>query len=243
MKKAVILGASSGIGYEVARILIHDGWKVGLAARRTLPLETLRDMAPERVAFVACDVTLSDASIRIEEFIDHIGGVDLYFHAAGIGTQNLELEQQIELDTVNTNVMGFCRLVDFVFYYMKTHGGGHIAVISSIAGTKGLAPAPSYSASKAFQSIYIQALEQMSYAQHLHIRFTDIRPGFVDTPLIVGSKFPMKMPMSVVARKIVRGLYRLRHVMVIDNRYRILVFFWRLIPDWLWRRLPLTHRY
>ena len=84
---------------------------------------------------------------------------------------------------------------------MKTHGGGHIAVISSIAGVKGLAPAPSYSATKAFQNTYIQALEQLAYSQRLPIRFTDIRPGFVDTALIAGSGFPMKMKPEVVAHR------------------------------------------
>ena len=87
------------------------------------------------------------------------------------------------------------------------HGGGHIAVISSIAGVKGLAPAPSYSATKAFQNAYIQALEQLAYSQRLPIRFTDIRPGFVDTALIAGSGFPMKMKPEVVARHIVRSIY------------------------------------
>ena len=130
-----------------------------------------------------------------------------------------------------------------VFQYMKTHGGGHIAVISSIAGVKGLAPAPSYSATKAFQNTYIQALEQLAYSQRLPIRFTDIRPGFVDTALIAGSGFPMKMKPKVVARYIVRSIYRRRHVVVIDWRYRLLVFFWRLVPNCLWRHLPLGHRY
>lgn len=103
--------------------------------------------------------------------------------------------------------------------------------------------APSYSASKAFQSIYIQALEQLANGQGVPITFTDIRPGFVDTPLIAGSKFPMKMPVAYVARKIVRGLYRHRHVMVIDYRYSLLVIFWRLIPNWIWRRLRLVRQY
>ncbi len=243
MKKAIVVGASSGIGHEVARILIHDGWYVGVVARRESLLKSLRDLAPNRVTSMVCDIKSPDAPSCIEELIKSIGGIDLYFHAAGIGLQNLELESQIELDTVNTNVVGFCRLLDFVFCYMKSNGGGHIAVISSIAGTKGLGPAPSYSASKAFQSTYIQALEQLANGLHLPINFTDIRPGFVDTPLIAGSKFPMKMPVADVAHKIVRGVYHRRHVMVVDNRYRLLVFFWRLIPDWLWRRLRLVRRY
>ena len=189
MKKAIIVGASSGIGREVACRLIRDGWQVGLMARREQPLVSLREMADDRVDYALCDVTMPDAPDRLLALIDRLGGVDLYFHAAGIGSQNLDLESQIEMNTVNTNAVGFCRLVNVAFQYMKTHGGGHIAVISSIAGVKGLAPAPSYSATKAFQNTYIQALEQLAYSQRLPIRFTDIRPGFVDTALIAGSGF------------------------------------------------------
>lgn len=243
MKKAIIVGASSGIGREVACRLIRDGWQVGLMARREQPLVSLREMADDRVDYALCDVTMPDAPDRLLALIDRLGGVDLYFHAAGIGSQNLDLESQIEMNTVNTNAVGFCRLVNVVFQYMKTHGGGHIAVISSIAGVKGLAPAPSYSATKAFQNTYIQALEQLAYSQRLPIRFTDIRPGFVDTALIAGSGFPMKMKPEVVARHIVRSIYRRRHVVVIDWRYRLLVFFWCLVPNCLWRHLPLGHRY
>ncbi len=243
MKKAVIIGASSGIGHEVARFLICDGWHVGLVARRERPLEVLKDMAPDKVICQVCDITQADSPNRIKELIDKLGGLDLYFHAAGIGSQNIDLEPQKELDTINTNVVGFCRLVDMVFGYMTAHEGGQIAIISSIAGTKGLAPAPSYSASKAFQSTYIQALEQLAYSRHLPISFTDIRPGFVDTPLIADSNFPMKMSADKVARKIVNGVYHHRHVLVIDWRYRLLTLIWHMVPNWIWRRIPLARHY
>ena len=119
MKKAIIVGASSGIGREVACRLIRDGWQVGLMARREQPLVSLREMADDRVDYALCDVTMPDAPDRLLTLIDRLGGVDLYFHAAGIGSQNLDLESQIEMNTVNTNAVGFCRLVNVVFQYMK----------------------------------------------------------------------------------------------------------------------------
>ena len=120
-------------------------------------------------------------------------------------------------------------------------GEGHIAAITSIAGTKGLGPSPAYSATKALQATYLQALEQQARQRNLNIRFTDIRPGFVDTDLLRGNfRYPMLMRPEAVARDILRSIYRRRHVRIIDWRYRVLTFFWRLIPNWLWRRLKLV---
>ena len=75
--------------------------------------------------------------------------------------------------------------------------------------------------------------------QHLHIRVTDIRPGFVDTDLIKGRRYPMTMSASHVARRLVKAVERKERVVTIDWRYRILVFFWKLIPRWLWEKLPI----
>ena len=100
------------------------------------------------------------------------------------GYQNRNLEPEIELNTARTNVEGFIRMVTAAFDYFKKTKKGHIAVISSIAGTKGLGVAPAYSATKRFQNTYIDALAQLARMQHLNIRFTDIRPGFVATDLL-----------------------------------------------------------
>lgn len=228
------------MGLEVARILLSKGWRLGVAARRMEPLRELQAQYPQQVETAVIDVNDVAAPEHLLELVDRVGGMDLYFHASGIGKQNPSLDPVIELATVETNALGFTRMVDAAFGYMAEKGrGGHIAVISSIAGTKGLGPAASYSATKAFQNTYIEALEQLAATRRLPITFTDIRPGFVDTPMLEGSDFPMKMNVQYVARKIVRAIERRRHVSVIDWRYRLLVFFWRLVPRFLWRRLRL----
>ena len=233
MKKAIVIGASSGIGREVALLLRQHGWTVGVAARR---LDRLADFD----VAAQIDITAEDAPERLSALIERLGGMDLYFHASGVGRQNRELHEDIELQTVNTNGMGFVRMVGAAWRYMADHGGGHIAVISSIAGTKGLGPAPSYSATKAMQNTYIQALEQLSNSRHLGIRFTDLRPGFVDTDLLSGThRYPLLMDKQDVARSIVRAVERRRHIQVIDLRWRLVTALWRRIPRWLWRKLPL----
>lgn len=239
--KAIVIGASSGMGRLVAERLLRDGWTVGIAARRTEALVSLASSVPDKSQVItACiDVNTADAPSKLRELIEKLGGVDLYFHSSGVGKVNMQLEADIELNTVNTNALGFARMVGEAFRWMASHGGGHIAVISSIAGVKGLGPAPSYSATKAFDNTYIQALEQLANTRRLNIRFTDIRPGFVDTDLIKGSHFPMTMCPERVADKIINAIYKNRHIQIIDWRWRILVALWRRLPRWIWRKLPL----
>jgi len=239
-KKAIVVGASSGIGQEVAKLLLADGWHLGVAARREEPLLELKALAPDSVEVMTIDVTKPDAGERLQSLIKRLGGMDLYFHSSGFGKQNRTLEEDIELRTMETNAVGFARMVGTAFRYFAERGEGHIAAITSIAGTKGLGPAPAYSATKALGANYLQALEQQAHQRGLNIRFTDIRPGFVDTALLNGDfPYPMLMRPDKVARDIVKSIYHHRHIRVIDWRYRILTFFWRLVPNWLWRRLKL----
>lgn len=241
MKRAVIMGATSGMGQEVARILAGKGWKIGVAGRREEKLKELQQLFPQNIEYQVIDIEKENAPEQLLSLIDKIGGMDLYFHGSGVGWHNEELDLSTELKTVSTNVLGFTRMVDSAWHYFRQKGEGHIAVISSIAGVKGLGPAPSYSATKSFDNTYIQALAQLSRSSGLKIRFTDIRPGFVDTPLLDTSKhhYPMLMDQKKVARKIVRAVERKKRVAVIDWRYRILVFFWRLIPNCIWERIRL----
>ena len=243
MNKAIIIGASSGMGKEVSKLLLADGWQIGIGARRTDALEELKQIKPEAVVTAAIDVMAKDAPQRLEQLIADNGGMDLFFLASGIGKQNPDLDSEIELRTVATNGMGFTRMVDTAFNGWVAHGGkGQIAVISSIAGVKGLGMAPSYSATKAFQNTYIEALCQLANMRHLDISFTDIRPGFVKTDLLNdGKNYPLLMDKKKVAQKIVSAIYNKRSVQIIDWRYRILVFFWRLIPRCIWVKLPIKN--
>ena len=235
MKRAIIIGASSGIGLEVARLLKQEGWTLGVAARRVELLQAIGDVEVAEI-----DVTTEDATERLCKLIEKIGGMDLFFYASGIGKQNRELKEDIELATINTNAMGFTRMIGEAYRYFAEQGKGHIAAITSIAGTKGLGPAPSYSATKAMQNVYLQALEQQANARGLKIRFTDIRPGFVDTALLRGDfHYPMMLKPEKVAREIVCAINAKKHIRVIDWRYRLLTACWRMIPNCIWRRIKL----
>lgn len=241
MKRIIIVGATSGIGKEVAMIYLKTDCHIGIAGRRTDALKEFQAIAPDKIEIQSIDVTQEDAADNLLKLIEKTGGMDLFLLSSGIGNQNIELKPDIEVRTAQTNVVGFTRMVDTAFNYFKQHGGGHLSVISSIAGTKGLGSAPAYSATKRFQNTYIDALAQLSHMEKLNIRFTDIRPGFVSTDLLKDGNYPLLMKADKVAKHIVHALDRKKRVAVIDYRYSILVFFWRMIPRWLWEVLPIRN--
>ena len=241
-KKVIIIGATSGLGREVALIYIAQGWKVGVAGRREAELEALRAAYPEQVSAQALDVTKEDAPEKLHALIEQVGGMDVFLLSSGIGKQNYTLETGLELATAATNVEGFIRMTNAAYHYFEKQGHGHLAVISSIAGTRGLGAAAAYSATKGFQNIYMDALDQLARMQKLNIRFTDIRPGFVATPLLTSSKkYPMLMDAPIVALDIVSAIEKKKRVAIIDWKFRLLVGFWRLIPKWIWLRLPVRN--
>lgn len=253
------MGATSGIGLEVARVLAGRGWTLGIAGRRVERLKALKEELPQVVAVKEIDVTREGAVQGLKELIEETGGMDLYFHSSGIGWQNVELDTEKEMKTVETNVVGFTRMVTAAFHHFAEDSGfaedgdfegnksfaeskkkgGHIAVISSIAGTKGLGAAPAYSSTKRYQNHYIECLEQQARMRGLNIRFTDIRPGFVATDLIKDGNYPLKLRANDVAKMIVRAIEKKKAVATIDWRYRLLVFFWRMIPRCVWKRLKI----
>lgn len=235
------MGASSGIGREVALHFITDGWKVGIAARREQALKELKGLYPSQVEYEVIDITTEDAPKKLHNLISRLGGMDVYFHCSGIGHQNTLIDIKTELDTIRTNVLGFTQLVDTAYNYFKqNHLKGQIAIVSSIAGTKGIGVSPSYSATKRYNNIYLDSLEQLSNLQNVDITFTDIRPGFVSTALLDdGQHYPAQMSVKYAGEKIFKAVKKRKRVAIIDWKYAILVFFWRLVPRCVWVKLPI----
>ena len=245
-KKAIVVGATSGIGKAVVAELSKLGWEIGIAGRRQGLLQEIQRKNLQVVATEQIDINADNAGEKLTKLIGKTGGMDLYFHSSGIGFQNPGLDLEKELATVSTNALGFTRMVNTAFHYFEAHPErrGHIAVISSIARTKGLGAAPAYSSSKRFVSHYVECLCQLCHIKGLkHICITDIRPGFVATPLLAdGGHYPLQLPVDKVAHTIVRSLLRRRSIVTIDWRYRLLVFFWRMVPRWLWVRMKIQSK-
>ncbi|MBP5502060.1 MAG: SDR family NAD(P)-dependent oxidoreductase [Bacteroidales bacterium] len=238
--KIVIAGASSGLGFETAKLFISAGWKVAVCARRVDRLKPLTELNPDNVTAYQLDICNDSSPTVLQQILQEGEKTDVYFHVAGIGSHNRDLDIDKEINTLNTNALGFVKCIDTAYNYFKTVGGGHIAAISSIAGTKGLSAAPSYSATKRMQWTYLQCLAQLSHSSGAGIKITDIRPGFVKTDLLdKNMDYPLLLKPQYAAKIIYKAIIKKKRVTIIDWKYSVLVFFWKLIPDFVWERLKI----
>ncbi len=235
-KRIVVVGATSGIGLDVARLFISRSWFVGVAGRNTQMLDALKQENPSQVYTAVIDITHSDAPERLSHLIEEMSGMDVYFHSSGIGYNNPQLDETKELDTLRTNGEGFTRMIGAAYRYFRLRKKGQIVAISSVAATRGMGSAPAYSATKRFQMHYLQSIRQLATTDSLHLTVTEIRPGFVDTPLLRDGKYPMLMESKIVAQAIVKAVIRRKRLLTFDWRYRLLVAFWRMIPVRIWEK-------
>ena len=238
MKKVIIVGATSGLGRGIAETYISRGWQVAIAGRRTALLEEVAGAHPN-VIHDTLDVTDTARCIKVlERLTEHLGGLDLLVLSSGVGRQNAALDFDLELPTIETNVRGWTAIADWAYKLFATQGNGHLAAISSIASVRGLAPAPAYSASKAYQAHYLEALRQRAMASGRPIYVSDIRPGFVDTPLLANPKqFFWVLPPEKAVRAIVRAIDRRRGVATITCRWALIAPIMRIVPTRLLAKL------
>jgi len=237
MKKAIVVGASSGIGNKLAIILAENGYKVGITGRRDQLLLNLQATQPERFTISCFDVTnVEKVPAHLQKLTDKLEGLDLLVLSSGTGKINPLLDTIIEQQTNAVNVAGFTAVANWAISYFETRGYGHFAAITSIAAIRGNRHAPAYNASKAYQVNYLEGLRQRSVHLKKPIYITDIRPGFVDTAMAAGDVFWMA-PIDKAAGQIFEALENKRSVVYITKRWRLVAFFMRLVPGILFKRL------
>lgn len=241
MKKVVIMGASSGIGLAVAKAFASRGVRVGLAARRTDTLRDLKNTYPDFVEYASIDVNNPEAPEQLYRLIESIGGMDIYFHVAGVGYENLSLDPEGEARIIETNAAGFARMTSAAYRYFMAKGiPGQIAAVTSVAGTKGIGRLSAYSTSKKCAQTYLVALEQLANAQKADITFTDIRPGWIRTPLLLpDTKYPLEMDIEQALPLIIKAIVRKKRIAYIDGRWGAVARMWSKIPDRLWVKMEL----
>ena len=240
MKKIVIMGATSGIGLAVAQKLASKGHKVGVAGRKVNVLKELKKEFPENIEWEEIDIAKDDAPEKLHHLSDKLGGMDTYFHISGVFRNNPQLNLEEEMVTLQTNAVGFARMTSTAYkYFRDTKRKGHIAAITSVAGTRGMGPIASYSSTKKFGQTYLEALQQLSHLQKLDIKFTDIRPGWIRTPLMEpDQQYPVTMQLSYAGPLIIKALGRCRTAVYVDWRWEVLIRLCQLIPRCLWVRFP-----
>lgn len=214
----IIIGATSGIGRELWKIYAGQGHRVAVVGRRG---HRLMQMQAERPAFtLACkaDITRTDETSRsLDRLFAELGTVDLAIVCAGTGDLNPALSFELELPAIRTNVVGWTALVDRLYARFERQGRGHLAALTSVGGLRGEPLAPAYSATKAYQISYLQALRRKS--RQTGISVTEIRPGLADTRMAKGEGLFWVMPPQKVARQIAAALARRPALAVVTKRW------------------------
>jgi len=237
MKKAIIVGASSGIGKQLAKILVLKNYNVGITGRRENLLQEIKDENPEKYFVKSFDISIPFRnSLYLDELVKELGGLDLLVISSGTGNPNENLDFLIEKLTLDTNIYGVTEIADWGFNFFRNQGYGHMAVISSVAGLRGGRFATVYAASKAYQMNYFEGLRQKAKKLKIPFYITDIRPGFVDTAMAKSDyKFWVSSP-QVAAKQIYKKLSKKKKIAYITNRWIIIAYIMKLLPKWIYDR-------
>jgi short-subunit dehydrogenase len=238
MKHAIIFGASSGIGREMAKLLSGQGYVLGLAARRVDLLEDLKRELTNKSFVRFCDIAGADECESVfKGFIEDMGGVDLVVISSGTGYINDELDWRKEKETIDVNVAGFACLAVLAARYFLDKKEGHLVGISSIGGLRGSRAAPAYSASKAFVSNYLEGLRCKMKKANPGITVTDIMPGFVDTEMAKGEGLFWVAPAEIAARQICRAIIKKKDRAYITRKWLFIALLMKWMPDRLYCKL------
>lgn len=240
-KKAIVIGATSGIGKAFAHLLVKKGYNVGILGRRANLLEEIKASDPSHYVTKQVDVdNYLSVSSSLDELCDMLGGgVDLVLLSSGTGWRNEDLNLEYETSTVKTNVLGFTAVVNWAYKYFQEREGGSIVAISSITGFRGFSLSPSYSASKSFQMKYLEALRQKAKTSGNIISITDIRAGFVDTAMGQGpGAFWVASP-EKAAREIFTAVKNKKSIAYVSRRWVLVAWLLRVIPSFIYERISL----
>lgn len=233
-RKAIVIGATSGIGKALACVLVSDNYIVGVTGRRRELLTELKDIFQDRVYIKELDVANANARDALQALIKKMEDVDIIIISAGTG--ELGLNWETEKETIATNVLGFTAMANVAFHYFSSKGSGHIVGISSVGAIRGGGGA-AYNASKAFVGNYLQGLRVHAYKKGKNITITDIQPGFVDTDMAKGTGLFWVATPEKAATQIYSAIRRKKKHAYITRRWRLIAVLLKILPDWVYHRL------
>ncbi len=238
MKKAIIIGASSGIGKGLAKLLTENAYKVGITGRRTELLNELKKSNPNSFLIKTFDATDINTSIeKLEKLASELGGLDLLVFSSGTGDLNETLDFKIEKRVIDLNVTGFTNITGWAFNYFEKQKYGHLVAITSLAGIRGNCQAPSYNATKAYQINYLEGLRQKAKKSKNPVFVTDIRPGFVDTDMAKGERLFWVMPVNKVVKQIFKVIKKKKKVAYVTKRWGIIAKILKILPKFIYDKM------
>ncbi|MCB9201996.1 MAG: SDR family NAD(P)-dependent oxidoreductase [Flavobacteriales bacterium] len=235
--KAIIIGASSGIGLEITNLLIKENYSLGLIDINEQKLGELKEKSSNHIEIQKVDCTKLNNAVIIKELITKIGGLDLLILSAGIGNLNKNIGHTIENKANFMNVLAFTEIIDSTYRYFEKRNKGHLVAITSVAGLRGNRIAPAYHAAKAYQINYLEGLRQKSVKNKSNITVTDIRPGFVDTPLTKDKKTFWNCSVQKAAKQIYTTIKNKDDFGYVSRRWVIIGFLLKNIPNFLFKRV------
>lgn len=249
-KTAIITGASSGIGKATALLMAQEEMNLVLAARGSEPLDAVRREA-ERCgsAVLACPTDVTNpgqVQALVNETVRRFGGVDIIVCSAGQLLRRPAADLSIAeiRQIMEVNLYGALNLIYAVLPIMRKRGSGHIVVVSSVDGKKGLPPEAAYVTTKFALVGFMDVLRQELHGTNIHA--CTILPARVDTPMIAGLRLPWgsrSIPAERVGRSILRAIRRRRSEVVVPyigpKLFIIVNSFSPRVGDWLVRLFKL----
>ena len=231
----VIIGATSGIGKALFEKYANGANRIGIIGRRTHLLDELHQKYPSKTIPTQADIThLEEIEQAIHTLHDVLGKIDLAIVCAGIGEINTTLDYAVERSTIDTNVVGWTFVIDMLYHIFEQQGHGHLVAITSVGGLRGEPMAPAYSATKAYQINYMEALRKKTFKNGRHITVTDIRPGLVDTAMAKGEGLFWVMPVEKVAGQIVAAIRKQKSIAYVTRRWHVLAVINKFLPECLY---------
>jgi len=238
MKKAIVIGATSGIGKGLAEILVKNGFNVGITGRRTELLEELRAQKPESFIISKFDINdIKNNNNNLEKLVADLGGLDMLIISSAIGDININLDYRIEKQTIDINVTGFTSVINWAFHFFENQKFGHLIAITSVGGLRGSGYAPAYNATKAFQINYIEGLRNRVTKLKSPIFITDIRPGFVDTEMAKGEGLFWIASVEKATNQIFEAIKKRKKLVYITKRWRLIAIILKIMPKQMYDRM------
>lgn len=243
-RSAIVVGASSGIGACLARRLADEGYSLALLARRGDLLEKLCDEINHKAGEIRARYYTHDVFDQhrvpalLETILTELGGLDLFIYNAGVslpaGLKKYDFDK--DLQTMEVNLMGALAWLNPVAAMFQSLKSGQIVGISSVAGERGRVGNPSYNASKAALTCYLEALRNRLTRYGVHV--LTVKPGFVETDLLADAKGTFwVIPAEQAARDICIAIRRHKQEVYTPARWRWVMLIIRNIPSFIFRKL------